>query len=152
MLVPTHTSDITLRALPSLQLTDPSLGKFGVTAKPSQAGLVTSRLIAQSVGIEDCRIFKIEGVRTLIAKYRPEQHFDRTRANKLIGNFDEAIRQMRFETFEDLFIAPREHRRKLQPQDALDQLLERGVFRVGLELKCSNCVLAFWQPLDDVKN
>jgi hypothetical protein len=58
---------------------------------------------------------------------------------------------MRFEPFEDLFIAPRDHKRKLQPQDALDQLLERGVFRVGLELKCSNCELAFWQPLDDVK-
>ena len=102
-------------------------------------------------GIQDCRVFKIEGVRTLIAKYRPEQHFDRTRANKLVGNFDEATQKMRFEAFEDLFIAPRLHRRKLQPQDALDQLLERAVFRVGLELKCSNCELAFWQPLDDVK-
>ena len=151
LLVPAHTSDITLRALPSLQLTTRLFGKFGITAKPSQAGLVTSRLIAQMGGIQDCRVFKIEGVRTLIAKYRPEQHFDRTRANKLIGNFDEATGQMRFEPFQDLFIAPREYRRKLQPQDALDQLLERGVFRVGLELKCSNCGLAFWQPLDDVK-
>ncbi len=151
LLVPTHTSDITLRALPSLQLATRLCGKFGITAKPSQAGLVTSRLIAQMGGIQDCRVFKIEGVRTLIAKYRPEQHFDRTRANKLIGNFDDATNQMRFEPFEGLFIAPRPHQRKLQPQDALDQLLERGVFRVGLELKCSNCELAFWQQLDDVK-
>ena len=133
LLVPTHTSDITLRALPSLQLATRLFGKFGITAKPSQAGLVTSRLIAEMGGIQDCRVFKIEGVRTLIAKYSLEQHFDRTRANKLIGNFDEATNQMRFEPFEGLFIAPRPHRRKLQPQDALDQLLERGVFRVGLD-------------------
>jgi len=151
LLIPTRTNDITLRALPSLQLATRLFEKFGITAKSSQAGLVTSRLIAQMGGIQDCRVFKIEGVRTLIAKYRPEQHFDRTQANKLIGNFDEAAGRMRFEPFERLFIAPRHHRRRLQPQDALDQLLERGVFRVGLELKCSNCELAFWQPLDEVK-
>jgi hypothetical protein len=74
LLVPTHTSDITLRALPSLQLATRLFGQFGISARPSQAGLVTSRLIAQMGGVQDCRVFKIEGVRTLIAKYRPEQH------------------------------------------------------------------------------
>src|SRR5207245_3412896 len=55
LLIPTHTSDITLRSLPSLELTTRLLAKFGITAKPSQAGLVKCRLIAQMGG------FKIAG-------------------------------------------------------------------------------------------
>lgn len=58
---------------------------------------------------------------------------------------------MRFELFEDLFISTRPRHRKLQPQDAFDKLLMQRVFRVGLDLHCPHCELAFWQPLDEVK-
>ncbi len=102
-------------------------------------------------GVQGCRVFKIEGVRKLIAKYSPDQSFVRSEAIKLIGNFDEATSRPRFAPFEDLFIAPRPFRKKLDPQGALDFLLERGVFRVGLDLICPHCELSFWQLLDDVK-
>jgi hypothetical protein len=68
-----------------------------------------------------------------------------------IGNADPATNKPRFEPFEDLFIAPRPFKRKLTPHDALDYLLERGVFRVGLELTCMHCELPFWLSLDDAK-
>jgi hypothetical protein len=40
---------------------------------------------------------------------------------------------------------------ELRPDDVLRYLLERRVFRVGLELTCPNCQLPSWVHLDDVK-
>ncbi|HKR32997.1 MAG TPA: hypothetical protein VJT08_21130, partial [Terriglobales bacterium] len=40
--------------------------------------------------------------------------------------------------------------RALKPEDAFLYLLKQGVFRVGLSLKCPNCSLDFWIPLDDI--
>ena len=151
LLIDSYQTTVTLRALPAEQLITKLFERFGITAKPSHPGLVTSRLIAQMGGIQGCRVFKIEGVRRLIAKYSPDQAFTRSNANQIIGNFDQSTGRPRFEAFEDLFFAPRSHPQKSKPQDAFDFLLERGVFRVGLELKCPHCELASWQPLDDVK-
>ena len=151
LLIRTIDSDITLRSLPALELVTRLFARFGVLAKPSQPGLVTSRLISQMGKIQECRVFKIEGVRTLITDHKPDQHFDRGYACKVIGNFDEDMQRMRFEPFEDLFISTRPRHRKLQAQDAFDKLLMQRVFRVGLELRCPHCELAFWQSLDEVK-
>jgi hypothetical protein len=144
-------SDVTLRALPTAELATKLFDQFGMIAKPSQAGLVTTRLIAQMDGLQGCRAFKIEGVRTLISKYSPDQSFTRSNAKQTIGNADPTSGRPRFEPFEDLFIEARPSRQKLKPEDVLDFLLRRGVFRVGLELKCVHCELTFWHALDDVR-
>jgi hypothetical protein len=143
-------SQVTLTSLSATDLTAQLFKSVGITAKPSQAGLITSRLIAQMGGLQGCRAFKIEGVRKLVEMHSPQQYFDRTLACKVIGNFDETSNRMRFEPYEDLYLGPRPHTRKLQPQDVLDDLLQHKVFRVGLELECPRCKLAFWQPLDDL--
>jgi hypothetical protein len=46
-----------------------------------------------------------------------------------------------------------EYREKgdLKPDDVLRYLLERRVFRAGLEFTCPNCQLPSWIHLDDVK-
>ncbi len=139
---------LTLRALPASDLIHRLFRAFGIHSKVSQPGLVTARLIDQMGSLQDCRVFKIEGVRDLIRSRTPDQHFDRSVANKIIGRYDESSRAMRFEPFESLYISPRPHGTKLQPQDALNELLEKGVLRVGLELKCPKCQLLFWQHLD----
>lgn len=151
LLIRTRDSDATLRPLPALKLVTGIFERFGVVAKPSKAGLVTSRLIAQMGGIQECRVFKIEGVRTLIAKHKPDQHFDQSHACKVIGDFDEESKRMRFGQFEDLFISTRRIGKRLQPLDALKKLLMQRVLNVGLELRCPHCELAFWQPLDKVR-
>ena len=145
-------ADVTLRALPTAEIAMRLFGRFGIVATASRAGQITSRLIAQMKGLQGCRVFKIEGVRTLISKHAPDQSFTRSGAVMTIGNADPATNKPRFEPFEDLFIAPRPMRKKLTPHDALDFLLERGVFRVGLELTCSHCELPFWVSLDDAKS
>lgn len=150
MIVHISESHLTLHALPTSELAAKLFDRFGMVVEPSQAGLVTTRLIAQMGGVQGCRAFKIEGVRKLISTYPPDRSFTRSDANRTIGNAD-PTGHPRFEPFEDLFIEPRSSRRKLKPEDVLRFLLRRGVFRVGLELKCTHCGLPFWQALDDVK-
>ncbi len=151
LLIRTQDSDVTLRSVSALKLVTSLFERYGMVAKPTKAGLVTSRLISQMGGVQECRVFKIEGVRTLITDQKPDQHFDRGHACRVIGNFDNEANQMRFAPFEDLFISTRPMSRKLQPGDAFNKLLLERVLNVGLELRCPHCELAFWQPLDEVK-
>jgi hypothetical protein len=151
VLVRTSDADVTLRALPHSELCAKLFGRFGIRATASDAGLVTNRLIGQMGGVQGCRVFKITGVRKLIGKYSPDQWFTRSGAIQTIRDVDPVTNTPSFEAFTRLFIAPREHKKALAPQDVLEYLLERGVFRVGLELRCTNCELAFWQPMDDIK-
>ena len=151
LLIRTRDSYITLRSLSALELVRSLFKRFGVIAKPSQAGLVTNRLISQMGGVQGCRVFKIEGVRTLITEHKPDRHFDRGHACRVIGNFDNDRNRMQFGPFEDLFISTRPRHRELQPQDAFNKLLMQRVLSVGLELRCPHCELAFWQSLDEVK-
>ncbi|MGE3509198.1 MAG: hypothetical protein AB7N65_09980 [Vicinamibacterales bacterium] len=144
-------ADVTLRALNSIELVSKLFERFGIKAATNRPGRVTSRLIAQMDGLQGCRVFKIEGVRKLITEYKPDQSFTRSGAVVTIGNNDPVTHRPRFEAFEDLFIAPRPWKKKLSPADALTFLVERGVFRTGLELTCPRCELAFWVSLDDAK-
>lgn len=149
ILVEDFQTDLTFRALPTAELVERLFERFGMQAKPSRAGLVTNRLIRQMGGLQGCRVFKIEGVRSLIRKYAPDQSFNRTDAVTTIGKADEQGRP-RFDAFENLFIEPR-RQGKLKPEHAFLFLLGRGVFRVGMEPKCDHCELAFWQSLDDLR-
>lgn len=124
---------------------------FGVTVNRSDPpGLLCARLIRQLGGVQGCRVFKVRGSRTLIEEYRPDQSFTRSAALMRIGNIDPQTNKPRFSEFEDLYLEPRDGG-KLQPSAVFDYLVSRGVFRVGLDLECSNCQLSSWVPLDDVK-
>src|SRR2546422_10731941 len=93
-------------------------------------------------------LFGATHVRTLISRFPPDQSFTRSNAKQTIGNADPATGRPRFEPFEDLFIESRPFRQKLKPEDVLDFLLRRGVFRVGLNLTCVHRELPFWQAVD----
>jgi hypothetical protein len=116
----------------------------------SEAGLRCSRLIAQLGGLQDCRVLKIRGVRSLLRKYSVDESFTRTGAMDAIRDVDPDTKAVGFDAFKDLYIEFRE-RGDLKPDDVLRYLLQRRVFRVGLELTCPNCQLPSWVHLDDVK-
>lgn len=142
---------LTLRALPFVQVLAKFFGAFGITAKSSPAGLVSARLIGQMGGLQGCRVFKIAGVRSLIKKYSPAASFERTEAITVIGNNDPATHIPRFDRYKSLYIEPRD-KRDLKPEDAFLYLLKKGVFRAGLKLGCPTCQLDFWIALDDAKS
>lgn len=116
----------------------------------SEPGLRATRLIAQLGGLQDCRVLKIRGVRNLLRKFGVDELFTRSGAIEAIRDVDPATGIVGFDVFKNLHI---EHRRRseMKPDDVLRYLLERRMFRVGLEFTCPNCQLPSWLHLDDVK-
>lgn len=142
---------LTLTALPFTQVLAKAFEIFGIAAKPSPAGLVSARLIAQMGGLQGCRVFKIAGVRALIKKYAPSASFERTEAVTMIGDNDPVTHIPRFDAYKRLYIEPRD-KPDLKPEDAFLYLLKKGVFRAGLKFACPTCQLDFWISLDDAKS
>lgn len=116
----------------------------------SEPGLRTTRLIAQLGGLGDSRVLKIRGVRNLLRKYGVDELFTRSGAIEAIRDIDPTTGTIGFEAFKNLHI---EYRSKpdMKPDDVLRYLLERRVFRVGLELTCPNCQLPSWLHIDDIR-
>jgi hypothetical protein len=113
---------------------------FGIRAELSPAGRIAKRLIQQMGGLQGCRPFKFPGVRALIEKYGPLQSFTRGAATSMIGQVSGA-QPLDF---------PRLYAEGglLTPASTFDYLLNRKVFRAGLELLCPNCNLEFWLALE----
>ena len=143
--------DLSLSALEVSSLIGKIFEIAGMKVRSSKPGLIANRLVLQLGGLQGCRVFKIAGVRDLIAKYKPDQSFTRNAAKQIIGKNDPATGQPDFSEYEDLFIEGRPWSRKLKPEDAHAYLVKYGLFRVGLEFKCPNCLLDFWCSLDDVR-
>lgn len=140
---------LTIRALRQRSLVTSIFELFGMKAQVSEAGRIASRLIQQMGGVQDCRVFKIAGVRALIEKYKPFQSFTRADATQIISEVDRVTHVPNFARYESLFIEPREGP-KLKPHQVFDYLARKNVFRVGLRFTCPNCELEFWAPLDDL--
>lgn len=145
------TTSLTIHALDVRTLVKKIFEVFGISAKPSPAGLIGLRLIEQMGGLQGCRIFKIGGVRELIRAYSPDKSFTRSCAITTIRQVDLASGKARFSDHESLFIEARDWGRPLKPDDAFSYLLKRGVFRAGLRLVCPNCELENWVHLDDAR-
>jgi len=122
----------------------------GLSCERSEPGLRCKRLISQFGGLQHCRVLKIRGVRSLLRKYGVEESFTRSGAIETIRDVDATTGTVGFDAFRHLHI---EYRPKgdLKPDDVFRYLVERGVFRVGLEFKCPNCELPSWIHLDDVR-
>lgn len=121
----------------------------GIAAKPSKPGLVARSLIRQMGGLDGCRPFKIAGVRSLIENHSPDQSFSRATAMQVINgqNADRPLSEYQW-----LYIEPRPHDAALTNSSVLGYLLDKAVFRAGLNFRCSNCQLEFWLSLDDAKS
>ena len=117
----------------------------GLNVHRSKPGLIARQLVQQMGGdLQDCRVFKITGVRSLIETYQPTEAFVRSEAIQIIKELD-------FGSHASLYIEKRTHP-SLTPEDVFSFLLQKEVFRAGLELECPNCQLRFWKHIDDLYN
>lgn len=140
------TQHLTVRAVEKRALVDRLFQIFGMRAKPSAAGRIAERLLQQMGGPQGCRVFKITGVRKLIGAYGPLKSFKRSAALQIIGEIDPVTRRPNLDRFNQVFIEGR----RVTPDSAFSVLLKKGVFRVGMDLRCPNCELDFWVHLDDI--
>jgi len=113
----------------------------GIQVRRSKPGLIARQLIQQFGDLQACRVLKIPGVRALIEKYGPTESFVRSHAIQTIRDLD-------FAAHTSLYIEKRSHQ-SLTPDDVFAFLLNKEVFRAGLELECPNCQLTFWKHVDD---
>jgi hypothetical protein len=139
---------ITLKPLPRAKLLEELFRLFGITAEQSDAGRVTTRLIRQMGSVLACAVFKLRGVRRLIARHPPLKSFTRGTATKLIHEESGVTEQDSIASLDDVHLG----NQNLTANSAFDFLLARGVFRVGVELSCPHCTLEFWTAVDDLKS
>lgn len=123
----------------------------GFKSKLSAGGLIARQLIAQLGGVDGARAFKIPGVRRLLKMYGPTDTFTKNGALELIGGKDRENPGSNFADHENLYIEPRPPGTKLTPEAVFTHLVGKGLFRIGVELKCPHCGMNSWTALDVLK-
>lgn len=111
-----------------------------IKANLSNAGKVAKQLIRQMGGLQGCRPFKVEGVRNLIATYKPHECFTFGRATDLIFENKKYLNQ-------EIYIEGN----KLSSTKLFEHLLKKEVFSAGLSVDCPNCHLKFWISIDKIE-
>jgi hypothetical protein len=81
----------------------------------------------------------------------PTAAFTKKSALELIGSKDPENPSATFKDYEGLYIESRPHGTKLEPEAVFTHLVEKGLFRVGVELKCPHCRVDSWSALDVLK-
>jgi DNA-directed RNA polymerase subunit RPC12/RpoP len=142
--------NMSIRALDIINLIAKIFEFVGISAAPSKPGLIATRLIRQMGALQDCRPFKIPGVRKLIEDHDPGKSFTRSNAVQTVRAVDPKTNNIGFSLFEDLYIERRPVNRKLTPDSVLDYLMKKGVFRAGMEFDCPSCKLKFWISIDEI--
>ena len=138
-------------ALPIGALFEKIFDLAGFSSKLSEGGLIARQLIAQLGGVDGARPFKIPGVRRLLKTHGPTDAFTKDSALQLIGCRDPENPGSTFKDYENLYIEARPRATKLNPQAVFTYLVEKGLFRIGAELKCPYCRMDSWTALDALK-
>jgi hypothetical protein len=144
-------NDSYLYALPVAAFVEKVFETIGLRAKLSAGGLITRQLIARLGGVNGARVFKIPGVRRLLKTFGPTHPFTKAAALSIIGGRDERNPEAKFSDHVDLYIEPREIGQPLTPPMVFTYLVDKGLLRIGAELKCSTCSLPSWIALDALK-
>jgi hypothetical protein len=141
--IPVFQTSLTIAAIEKTELVSEIFSTFGIKAELSQAGILAARLINQMGGLPGARLFRFPGVRRLIEEYTPLQHFTQSEAIHCIRDQDTGPGRVLFQRY----FPPTS---KWNPKIVFENLLERRVFRAGLEFRCPNCKLLFWAPIDSI--
>jgi hypothetical protein len=140
-----------LSALPVSELIEQIFGLAGIRAKRSASGLIVRQLISRLGGVDGGRVFKIPGVRRLLKTFGPMHAFTKRAALQIIGGKDPANPNATFDDYYSLYIEPRPMGTNLTPEMVFGYMVEKGLFRIGVELKCPTCNLPSWIALDTLK-
>jgi len=142
--------DLAIHALPVTELIEWVFELSSIDAKPSSSGLITRQLMSRLGGVDGARAFKIPGVRRLLKTYGPNATFSKHAALQAIGQTDPRT-GARFADHARLFIEPRPSSTALTPEMVFEHLVEKGLFRIGVELTCPSCGLPSWIALDNLR-
>jgi len=138
-------------AVPVFKLFSAIFEKLDLSLTQSDAGLVSKRLIQQIGGPQGARVFKIRGARSLLRSTKLNSSFTRSHAIQAIRGFDANRNVAQFDEHKHLYIIEREEEH-LKPEDVFTYLLEKRVYRAGIEPLCPHCLLHGWHHVNDLKS
>jgi hypothetical protein len=141
--------DLRLNAMGVPALIERTFALAGFEAKLSGSGLIARQLITSMGGVDGVRAFKIPGVRKLIKSFGPTHSFSKKDAINKISSRDPETGSA-FSDHRRLYVEPRKTG-DLQPPMVFTHLVEKGLFRIGADLRCPTCHLSSWTPLDNLK-
>lgn len=143
--------DSFLTAMPVADLVQRIFSMAGFESTLSNSGRIVRQLLTQLGGLQGARVFKIPGARQLLKKYGPHDTFSRDMAhNTIVGKTTEHPNGT-FAAHKDLFLGPRPIHTKLTPPDVFTFMVDKGLFRMGVDLDCPKCGMASWVALDVLK-
>ena len=140
-----------LYALPVADLVERVFGMAGYDVKLSTGGLIVRQILARLGGLQGARVFKIPGVRRLLRTHGLMASFTRKGALQLIGGPDPENPDAKFSDHKRLLIEQRPPGTDLRPEAVLGYLVEKGLFRIGVEVDCPGCRMATWVALDTLR-
>lgn len=147
IMIKVHDTSLSLYPIPHQKLIERIFELAGFKVETSQAGLLAKQIIhgmREDNPLEACRVFKITGVRKLIASLKAKEDIKWNKAIKTIG-------ENKFAKFKKLFIESRDTA-ELTPIDAFSFLLKKKIFYPKITFwhkllmskwnyKCKNCGL-----------
>lgn len=143
--------DSFLTAMPVADLVQRIFSMAGFDAKLSNSGRIVRQLLAQLGGLQGARVFKIPGARQLLKKFGPRNTFTREAARDTIVDKTPEHPNGSFSPHADLFLGPRPMNTKLTPPDVFSYMVDKGLFRMGVDLDCPKCGMSSWVALDALK-
>lgn len=143
--------DSFLRAMPVADLMQRIFSMAGFDSTLSNSGRIVRQLLTQLGGLQGARVFKIPGARQLLKKFGPRDTFSSNTARDTIVGKTQEHPNGTFSTHKDLFLEPRPIDTKLTPPDVFTFMVDKGLFRMGVDLNCPKCVISSWVPLDVLK-
>lgn len=143
--------DSFLTAMPVADLMQRIFSMAGFDSSLSNSGRIVRQLLTQLGGLQGARVFKIPGARQLLKKFGPRDTFSRDVARDTIVGKTPEHPNGTFTAHTDLFLGARPIHTKLTPPDVFTFMVDKGLFRMGVDLDCPKCVMSSWVALDVLK-
>ncbi|MDO8306372.1 hypothetical protein, partial [Herminiimonas sp.] len=143
--------DTFLTAMPIANLMQRIFSMAGFEAKLSNSGRIVRQLLTQLGGLQGARVFKIPGARQLLKKFGPRHTFSSDTARDTIVDKTANHPNGTFSAHNGLFLSPRPMNTHLTPPDVFSYMVDKGLFRIGVDLDCPQCDMSSWVALDALK-
>lgn len=125
--------------------------RSGVSARRSAAGDITLRLIAAIGGGNSTNLFRVAGLRKLLTSSKARTGLAGSFAVQTIkdvGPDENGVKRAGFDRFARYWRGAGGG--PITPEEIFDILLERGVFRPGLRLRCPTCRISGFYEVRDL--
>jgi len=143
--------DSFLAAMPVSELMKRIFSMVGFDAELSNSGRIVRQLLTQLGGLQGARVFKIPGARQLLKKFGPRDTFKRETARTTIVDKSPEHPSGSFSAHTDLYLGSRPRNTQLTPPDVFSYMVDKGLFRMGVDLECAKCGMSSWVALDALK-